>query len=82
MIHTTIGIYPNGEYKTNGVLSDHLASHIWYNLTYRPGRALVVDGYMIHDGCVKHDSDTHKMYIETMEKLKTFKHYKDTAPYQ
>lgn len=82
MIHTTIGIYPNGEYKTNGVLSDHLAMHIWYNVTHRPGRALAVDGYLIYAGCAKHDSDTYKMYIETLEKLKTVKHHKDTAPYQ
>lgn len=81
MIHTTIGIYPNGECKTNGVPSECLAGHIWYNINYRRGRALIVDGHLIHDGCHKHESDTCKMFIQTLERLKDFKHDKDTAPY-
>ena len=50
MIHTTVGIYPNGDYKINGVCSENLAEHIKYNIQYRPGRILLVDGHCIHDG--------------------------------
>jgi hypothetical protein len=28
MIHTTIGLYKNGDYKINGVLPEHLKEHI------------------------------------------------------
>jgi hypothetical protein len=50
MIHTTIGVYPNGDYKTNGVSSENLAVHIWYNISMRPGRTLYVDGALIYKG--------------------------------
>lgn len=43
-IHTTIGLYLNGDYVVNGVLDDHLANHIKYNINNRWGRALFVDG--------------------------------------
>ncbi len=49
-IHTTIGVYPNGDFKTNGVAADHLEDHIKYNRTWRPGRALIIDGEIIHLG--------------------------------
>lgn len=75
-IHTTIGIYPNGEYKTNGVLPEHLESHIEYNKTYRFGRALVVDNEVVYKGSV---SD--KVIAETISKV-TWKHEKCTQPYQ
>lgn len=52
MIHTTIGIYPDGSYKVNGVKSEDLDSHIAYNQKYRPGRALLVDGKIILPGMV------------------------------
>lgn len=51
-IHTTIGIYPNGEYRSNGVLDEHLSDHIEYNKTYRAGRALIVDGVVVYTGNV------------------------------
>jgi hypothetical protein len=56
VIHTTVGVYPNwrflGEhgYKTNGVLPEHLESHIEYNKTFRWGRALFVDGKCVYPG--------------------------------
>lgn len=50
VIHTTIGVYPNGDYKVNGVCSENLADHIHYNLTYRPGRAFVLDGVVLYKG--------------------------------
>ena len=49
-IHTTIGLYPNGEYKINGVLPEHLEEHIEYNKICRFGRALFVDGKCIYNG--------------------------------
>jgi hypothetical protein len=48
--HHTRGVYLNGEFKSNGVDPDHLASHIEYNLTMRPGRAFFVDGLCVHKG--------------------------------
>ena len=50
MIHHTVGLYPNGETKSNGVPSEDLAAHIQYNITFRPGRALFVDGFCIYRG--------------------------------
>lgn len=32
MIHTTVGFYPNGSWKSNGVPSEDLAEHIAYNI--------------------------------------------------
>jgi len=49
-IHTTIGVYPDLSYVTNGVLSSHLESHIDYNECARPGRALFVDGKCEYEG--------------------------------
>lgn len=49
-IHTTIGIYPNGSFKLNGVKDEHLEHHIEYNKTLRPGRALVVDNKIVYHG--------------------------------
>jgi hypothetical protein len=50
MIHTTVGVYRNGDHKSNGVSPDHLESHIQYNKDMRPGRALLVDGKVVHRG--------------------------------
>lgn len=76
MIHTTIGIYSNGDYKVNGVKSENLAAHIAYNVRNRFGRALVVDGVCIYEGYYE---------IKDREKLeeiaKDIKREKDTAPY-
>ncbi len=49
-INTTIGLYPNGEYKINGVGDNNLESHIEYNKVYRPGRALFLNGKCIYKG--------------------------------
>jgi hypothetical protein len=53
MIHTTIGIYLDGSYKVNGVQDQDLNSHIEYNKTFRFGRALIVDGKIVHLGYFK-----------------------------
>ena len=39
MIVTTIGVYPNSEYKINGVEEQDLKEHIKYNKLWRFGRA-------------------------------------------
>lgn len=55
-IHTTVGVYPDGSYKVNGVLEDHLGLHIQYNTRYRGGRALFLNGIAIYRGSL--DIDT------------------------
>ena len=47
---TTVGVYPNGPSNTNGVDLKDLPYHIWYNLSYRPGRALIVHGRVWYAG--------------------------------
>lgn len=49
-IFSTVGVYPNGSYKVNGVKGENLIDHINYNKTYRPGRALFVEGVCHHKG--------------------------------
>lgn len=44
MVHTTIGVYKNSDYKINGVLPEDLVKHIKYNMLTRYERALIVDG--------------------------------------
>ena len=50
LIHTTVGIYSNGDYVVNGVKASNLEEHIKYNITMRPGRTLMVDGKVLHEG--------------------------------
>lgn len=50
MNHITIGVYNNDTYKINIVKPEHLENHIEYNKTFRPGRALFVDGKCVHGG--------------------------------
>lgn len=50
MIHHTMGVYPNGSRKHNGVAEEDLNNHIGYNKMFRPGRALFVDGLCVHEG--------------------------------
>lgn len=75
-IHTTIGVYPNGDYKTNGVREDLLESHIEYNKTMRFGRALLVDGKVVHLGSYE---ESNRKTLE--KKFKHVKVDKDTQPY-
>lgn len=78
MIHTTIGVYANGEMKFNGVKAGNLINHIDYNLDFRPGRALFVNGKCVHKGYLN-DEEVQK--YEEMFKDPKFKLDKDTAPY-
>jgi len=76
MIHTTIGVYLSGHYKTNGVTDENLESHIEYNKTMRFGRALLVDGKVVHLG---YYNESDREMLE--ERFKDIKIDKDTAPY-
>ena len=78
MIHTTIGLYPNGEFRLNGVKPEHLKEHIEYNKKYRFGRALFVDGKCEYKGHV--DSRDIKKFEKRIisENIKVDK---CTAPY-
>jgi len=49
-MHTTIGVYANGDHVVNGVKKEHLKSHVNYNKTNRFGRALFVDGKCVYSG--------------------------------
>lgn len=75
-IHTTIGVYFNGDFKINGVLPEHLKSHIEYNKNMRFGRALLVDGKVVHLGYYN-ESDRKRLE----EKFKHIKVDRDTKPY-
>jgi len=76
MIHTTIGVYPNGDKKVNGVVSENIAAHIAYNVRFRPGRALFVDGVCVYEGSGVADLE------KLEEKYSSIKMNKDTAPYK
>lgn len=78
MIHTTIGIYNNGDYKTNGVLPEDLQAHIDYNIENRWGRALVVDGKIVYCGYLNEEGINE---ILDKNNLRELKHNKCTAPY-
>lgn len=77
MIHTTVGIYNDGSRKCNGVSSEDLASHIWYNINLRPGRAFFVDGFCLNEGYLGKERCE-----EINEEIKAVKVTKNTVPYQ
>ena len=79
MIHTTVGLYANGEFKINGVPSDKLARHIKYNMNHRWGRGFFLDGICIHKGYL----DSHMVHeMELMlESDPKYKALVDTGPY-
>jgi hypothetical protein len=78
MIHTTIGVYANGDRKTNGVPSEDLAVHIWYNLKMRPGRAFFLDGICLNNGYLNQEEVDR---LEKEFKDRPIRMDKDTAPY-
>jgi len=49
-IYSTIGVYHNGDKKFNGVAAEHLGQHIKYNITFRYGRALFLEGKCLYRG--------------------------------
>lgn len=67
MNHITIGVYANGEFKVNVVSDGDLSNHIEFNKTFRPGRALFVNGECLNQGYLSNeDIDTWKSKISTM----------------
>lgn len=52
-LHKTYGVYLDRSWKRNAVAPEDLEAHIQYNLEARPGRALVVDGKVVHCGYFK-----------------------------
>jgi hypothetical protein len=79
-ISTTIGVYPNGDMKLNGVIASNLAKHIAYNKETRPGRALFVDGK-----CRLSGNLTRQQIVEYEKLFQSDAKYtlhKDTQPYQ
>lgn len=79
-IITSVGIYASGDYKTNGVISEHLPVHIRYNVNYRFGRALMVNGYVIYPGLYSNNLSPLNERINK-RKLNELKIEKDTQPY-
>lgn len=79
MVHTTIGLYLNGDFKVNGVLPEHLESHVAYNKSARFGRALFVDGTCVYNGYLKEDQI--KAFEDRIRK-ENIKQEVCTAPYQ
>lgn len=76
-IHTTIGIYPNGDYTVNGVYSKDLENHIEYNRKARPGRTLMVDGEIVLNGY----QSGFQTNVDFLNKLKEIKKSSATIPY-
>jgi len=50
MIYHSRGVYASGDFKDNAVRAEDIINHIWYNLTFRPGRAFFVDGVCLNSG--------------------------------
>lgn len=78
-IITTVGVYPNGQYKTNGVKQEHLIEHIEFNKLWRFGRALIVDGQIEYLGSF--EEKELKKIIKTKE-LDQIRINNCTIPYQ
>lgn len=84
-IITTVGVYANWKslggdgYVVNGVAEQELSGHVEYNKTFRPGRALFVDGQCLNQGYLP-ETDVQ----EWTNKLKDpkFTLTKDTRPYR
>lgn len=75
-IYTTVGVYGNGDYKTNGVSEEHIESHIQYNLDFRPGRAFFVEGKCLNKGYLNDEE-----VLFWAEKVKNIEIKEITAPY-
>lgn len=74
-----MGVYRNGGRKHNGVLDEHLQDHIDYNVTFRFGRALFVDGKCVHRGYLSQEQCDE---IEAELRSKPVVMTKCTVPYQ
>lgn len=57
--HLTVGVYKNGDFKTNCVPDFELEGHIKYNTEMRWGRGLFVDGKCVHAGYLNEEEVAH-----------------------
>ncbi|SBV38282.1 hypothetical protein BN7874_113 [Phage NCTB] len=77
-IYTTVGIYLDKSFKSNGVKGEELKGHIEYNLDLRPGRAFFVDGVCFNSGYYETEEDAQAVFNEKCSKIKFSM---DTRPY-
>ena len=77
--HFTVGVYANGQYKTNVVKEEHLQDHIEYNLKMRPGRAFFVDGECLNKGYLTDEKISY--WAQTISEMKPDLRI-STEPYQ
>jgi len=80
-IFSSVGIYPNGSYKVNGVSKVNITDHIEYNKTYRPGRALFIEGICHNKGSLT-EAEVIEWSDRIMEDKETFWRDVDTQPYK
>lgn len=78
IIHT-MGLYPDGSVKNNGVLEEDLPEHIKYQ-ECRPGRAFFVDGICIYKGIGVSQEDIDKWEKQLAETPRLYAWH--TRPYQ
>ncbi|MEA5459106.1 hypothetical protein VB796_08665 [Arcicella sp. LKC2W] len=78
-IHTTIGVYANGDIKINGVTEEYLESHLEYNRGARPGRSLFLDGKCVQKGYLS--DKTIEEFEAKIANNKDFVKTYDTQPY-
>jgi len=82
MLHKTYGVYLNGSWKRNAVDPNDLPAHIQYNKDFRPGRALIVDGVVLHQGYFSEEAI--ELFVrEQLPKIDAgWTPTQSTAPYQ
>jgi hypothetical protein len=78
-IHHTRSLYPNGDFHDNGVPDFRLKSHVEYNMLWRPGRALFVDGKCVYEGINVRPEAIAAMEAQLAERPVVMR--RDTAPY-
>lgn len=81
-LHHTRRLSLSGSVTDNFVRAGDLEEHVRYNVLYRFGQALFVDGKCVHDG---HFSKSHHAAIENMERelaKRPFTPLRETLPYQ
>lgn len=76
---TTIGVYNNGDFVINGVSKYDLPLHICYNLVYRPGRALFVNGHLVNRGYLTEERC--EEFIKKIQQSPEMTLHKQTKPY-
>lgn len=81
-LHKTYGVYFNRSWKRNAVHPNDLAGHIEYNKFWRFGRALIVDGVVVHTGYFKQE-EIEEWVRETLPEIdKNWVPTKASIPYR